>query len=43
MKIAIATKHDWRQVAGYAGKALADTRFDISTALCKLRDLFCTH
>ena len=26
-----------------AGKALADTRFDITTTLCKLRDLFSRH
>ena len=26
-----------------AGEALADTRFDISTTLCKLRDLFSRH
>ena len=26
-----------------AGEALPDTRFDITTALCKLRDLFSTH
>ena len=26
-----------------AGEALADTRFDITTALCKLRDLFSRH
>ena len=26
-----------------AGEALADTRFDITTTLCKLRDLFSRH
>jgi predicted Fe-Mo cluster-binding NifX family protein len=26
-----------------AGDALADTRFDITTSLCKLRDLFSRH
>ncbi len=26
-----------------AGEALADTRFDITTRLCKLRDLFSRH
>jgi predicted Fe-Mo cluster-binding NifX family protein len=26
-----------------AGEALADTRFDITTTLCKLRDLFSKH
>jgi predicted Fe-Mo cluster-binding NifX family protein len=26
-----------------AGEALADTRFDITTALCKVRDLFSRH
>jgi hypothetical protein len=26
-----------------AGEALADTRFDITTTLCKLRDLFSHH
>lgn len=26
-----------------AGEALADTRFDITTTLCKLRDLFSGH
>jgi len=26
-----------------AGEALADTRFDLSTTLCKLRDLFSRH
>jgi predicted Fe-Mo cluster-binding NifX family protein len=26
-----------------AGEALPDTRFDITTALCKLRDLFSKH
>lgn len=26
-----------------AGEALADTRFDVSTTLCKLRDLFSRH
>jgi predicted Fe-Mo cluster-binding NifX family protein len=26
-----------------AGEALPDTRFDISTALCKVRDLFSRH
>ncbi len=26
-----------------AGQALPDTRFDISTALCKVRDLFSRH
>ncbi len=26
-----------------AGEALADTRFDITTTLCKLRDLFSQH
>jgi hypothetical protein len=25
------------------GEALADTRFDITTTLCKLRDLFSRH
>jgi hypothetical protein len=26
-----------------AGEALPDTRFDITTALCKVRDLFSKH
>lgn len=26
-----------------AGEALADTRFDLTTTLCKLRDLFSRH
>ena len=26
-----------------AGEALADTRFDVTTTLCKLRDLFSRH
>ncbi len=26
-----------------AGEALADTRFDVTTVLCKLRDLFSRH
>ena len=26
-----------------AGEALADTRFDVSTTLCKLRDMFSRH
>ncbi len=26
-----------------AGQALADTRFDVTTTLCKLRDLFSRH
>ena len=26
-----------------AGEALADPRFDITTSLCKLRDLFSRH
>jgi hypothetical protein len=26
-----------------AGEALADTRFDVTTTLCKLRDLFPRH
>jgi len=26
-----------------AGEALADTRFDVTTTLCKLRDLFARH
>ena len=43
MKIAIATKNDWSEVSGHAGEALADTRFDVTTTLCKLRDLFSRH
>ncbi len=34
MKIAIATSRI------LAGEALPETRFDITTTLCKLRDLF---
>jgi hypothetical protein len=26
-----------------SGEALADTRFDVTTTLCKLRDLFSHH
>ena len=26
-----------------AGEALADTRFDVTTTLCKLRDVFSRH
>ena len=26
-----------------AGEALPDTRFDVTTALCKVRDLFSRH
>ena len=39
MKIAVANKHNGPTVA----EALADTGFDITAALCKLRDLFLGH